>query len=91
MIRMTLHIEDTTNAQVQVLEDGTTIADIIRALNWVKKEKARQADKYIRNIKPKLEALKQARPKPEPPAVVEPPAPKRPRGRPRKTPANPDV
>ena len=90
MIRMTLHIEDTVGAQVQVLEDGTSIADIIHALNWVKKEKARQASKYQRNIKPKLEALKQSRPKPEPPAP-EPPAPKRPRGRPRKTPAEPIV
>jgi hypothetical protein len=86
MIRMTLHIEDTVGAQVQVLDDGTTISEILYALGWVKKEKARQASKYQRNIKPRLEALKQARPKPEPPAP-EPEVPKRPRGRPRKTPA----
>jgi len=48
-----------------VLEDGTTIADIIHALDRVKKEKARQADKYYRCVKPKRESTKKAR---EPPA-----------------------
>jgi len=87
MIRMTLHIEDSENSQVQILDDGTTIADIMSALHWVKKEKTRQINKYQRYYKPirdkKREEILQALP--PPPAEDKP---KRGRGRPRKYPAD---
>jgi len=38
---MPLDIIDTVGNQIQVLDDGTTIADIMYALNWVKKERER--------------------------------------------------
>lgn len=83
---MTLIIHDTQNNQEQILED-VSIEHIMYALNWVKKEKARQSGKYRLYIKPKREALREAlleaqpatEPTPDPPA-------KRPRGRPRKYP-----
>ena len=46
------------------LDDGTTIADIIHALDCVRKEKARQADKYRRCVKPKRESTKKTRDSP---------------------------
>jgi hypothetical protein len=83
---MTIIITDTQNQQEQILED-VTIEHIMCALDWLKKEKARQAGKYQRYVKPKREALREAileaKPKPEP--TPDPPA-KRPRGRPRKYP-----
>jgi len=36
-----LELKDTVANQIQVLDDGTTIASILHALGWVKKEKAR--------------------------------------------------
>lgn len=36
-----LELKDTVANQIQVLDDGTTIADIFYAIGWVKKEKAR--------------------------------------------------
>jgi hypothetical protein len=48
---MVLHIEDTVGSQIQVLEDGTTIADILHALNWMKQEKERKR-KYKKVYKP---------------------------------------
>jgi hypothetical protein len=83
VIRMTLHIEDTVGAQIEVLEDGTTIADIMYALNWVKKEKTRQAGKYQRYYKPIRDEQRRARLESSSPTPVE-DKPKRPRGRPRK-------
>ena len=83
---MTLIIHDTQSQQEQILED-VSIEHIMYALNWVKKEKARQSSKYQLYIKPKREALQEAileaQPNPEP--TPDPPA-KRPRGRPRKYP-----
>jgi hypothetical protein len=72
---MPIDIIDTVGNQIQVLDDGTTIADIMNALGWVQKEKARQRGKYQRYYKSKKEA------KPVKEAL-----PKRPRGRPRKSP-----
>jgi hypothetical protein len=84
--RMTILIKDTQSNEEQILED-VTIEHVMCALHWLKKEKARQAGKYQRYVKPKREALREAileaQPKPEP--TPEPPA-KRPRGRPRKYP-----
>jgi len=84
---MTLLLKETENGQEHVLDDGTTIEHVLCALNWIKKEKARQAGKYQRYVKPKREALREAlqevSPPPEP--TPDPPA-KRPRGRPRKYP-----
>lgn len=72
---MVLKIEDSETGNVQVLDDGTTIADIFHALAWHTKEKARWAESYRRRYVPKRT--------PKEPAL---PAPKRPRGRPRKNP-----
>jgi hypothetical protein len=36
-----LELKDTVANQIQVLDDGTTIADIFYAIGWVRKEKAR--------------------------------------------------
>lgn len=86
--RMTLIVKDTQSNEEQTMEDGVTIEHIIYALNWIKKEKARQAGKYQRYVKPKREAMRDASPTPEP--VPEAPA-KRPRGRPRKYPIPPAI
>lgn len=86
--RMTLIVKDTQSNKEQTMEDGVTIEHIIYALNWIKKEKARQAGKYQRYVKPKREAMRDASPEPEP--APEAPA-KRPRGRPRKYPIPPAI
>lgn len=75
---MPIDIIDTVGNQIQILDDGTTIADIMYALHWVAKEKARQKGKYERYYKAKRD------PAPPKPPKVE--LPKRPRGRPRKNP-----
>ena len=72
---MPIDIIDTVGNQIQVLDDGTTIADIMNALGWVQKEKARQRVKYHRYYKSKKEA------KPPKEDLT-----KKPRGRPRKSP-----
>lgn len=46
-----IRIEDTTANEIQVLDDGTTIADIMYALGWVKKERARSRAKAHKNKK----------------------------------------
>jgi hypothetical protein len=83
---MTIIIHDTQSNEEQILEN-VTIELVMSALHWLKKEKARQAGKYQRYVKPKREALREAlqevSPPPEP--TPDPPA-KRPRGRPRKYP-----
>jgi len=38
---MPIDIIDTANNQIQVLDDGTTIADIMYALSYIEKERAR--------------------------------------------------
>lgn len=48
----TLRIEDTLANQVEVLDDGTTIADIFSALGWVKREKERSRAKAKRTYEP---------------------------------------
>lgn len=73
---MPIDIIDTVGNQIQVLDDGTTIADIMYALNWVTKERARQKGKYERYYKAKRQ--------PSPPKPPKEELPKRPRGRPRK-------
>jgi len=40
-----IEIRDTVANQIQVLDDGTTIADIMFAIGWVKKERARSRAK----------------------------------------------
>ena len=49
---MPLDIIDTVGNQIQVLDDGTTIADVMYALGWVRKEKSRQAGKHKKYYKP---------------------------------------
>lgn len=39
---MPIDIIDTVGNQIQVLDDGTTIMDIMYALGWVRKERDRQ-------------------------------------------------
>ncbi len=90
---MTIHIKDTASGQEQVMDDRTTVEDIIHALDWVKRERARQAVKYQRFVKPRMEA-KRARAPSEPLPTDPAPAAQRPRGRPRKNshlPADPNV
>lgn len=48
---MAIDIIDTVGNQIQVLDDGTTIMDIMYALQWVQREKARQK-KRTRAYKP---------------------------------------
>jgi hypothetical protein len=81
---MTILIKDTQSNEEQVLEN-VTIEHIMYALNWVKKEKARQSSKYQLYIKPKRDAKKEALLEASPEPTPDPPA-KRPRGRPRKYP-----
>ena len=38
---MPIDIIDTTTNQIHVLDDGTTLADIIYALNYIERERAR--------------------------------------------------
>jgi hypothetical protein len=50
---MVLNIEDTVGSQIQVLDDGTSVTDIMMALGWFRKEKARQkARKYVPTGRP---------------------------------------
>jgi hypothetical protein len=49
---MPIHINDTVANQIQVLDDGTSLADIMTALGWFKKEKTRQHNKHKRLYKP---------------------------------------
>jgi hypothetical protein len=72
--RMTLHIED-NNGQVQIMDDGTTIADILHALSLVKSHREKYREKYRKRYIPK-----------KLPKEPVPETPKRPRGRPRKNP-----
>ena len=81
---MTILIKDTQSNEEQILEN-VTIEHIMYALNWVKKEKARQSSKYQLYIKPKRDAKKEALLEASPEPTPDPPA-KRPRGRPRKYP-----
>jgi hypothetical protein len=46
-----IEIKDTVSNQIQVLDDGTTIADIMYAIGWVKKERARSRAKAHKNKK----------------------------------------
>lgn len=49
---MPIDIIDTVGNQIQILDDGTTITDIMYALDWVRKEKERQAGKHKKYYKP---------------------------------------
>lgn len=81
---MTIRIEDTASGQEQLLDDETTLEDIIHALAWAKRERARQAAKYRRFVKPRMESKKAKAPTSSLAADADPTV-KRPRGRPRKT------
>jgi hypothetical protein len=48
---MAIDIIDTVGNQIEVLDDGTTIADIMFALGWVRKERARQRGR-VRKYEP---------------------------------------
>ena len=50
---MPLDIIDTLGNEIKILDDGTTIADIMYALQWVQKEKARQRGKHQKYYVPK--------------------------------------
>lgn len=63
---MTIDIYDTTTDNIHVLDDGITIADIIYALDWVKRERARQKGKYAKFHKPTGRPV--GRPRKTPPA-----------------------
>jgi len=43
-----LRIEDTVANQIQVLDDGTSVADIMYALGWVQREQERSRKKYLK-------------------------------------------
>ena len=73
-----IEIKDTVGDQIQVLDDGTTITDIMKALGWFRKEKERQHRKYKKKYVPNGNPI--GRPRLHP--VDEP---KRPVGRPKKT------
>jgi hypothetical protein len=49
---MTLIIKDTQSNEEQIME-GITIEQVLHAIDRVQKEKARQAEKYQRCVKPK--------------------------------------
>jgi hypothetical protein len=46
-----IRIHDTLADKIEVLDDGTTISDIIFALGWVRKERARSRAKASKNKK----------------------------------------
>jgi hypothetical protein len=48
---MAIDIIDTVGNQIQVLDDGTTIMDIMNALGWVRQERERKR-KYKKVYKP---------------------------------------
>jgi len=79
---MTVHIQDTVHDQIQVLNDGTSVTDIMSALEWYrsheeyKKEyNRRRREAYVPTGKPRGRV-----------PAEKPPKEKRPRGRPRKIP-----
>jgi hypothetical protein len=43
---MAIDIIDTVGNQIQILDDGTTIEDIMSALAWVERERARHRGKH---------------------------------------------
>jgi hypothetical protein len=50
---MPIDIIDTANNQIQILDDGTTIADIMYALSYVAKERARhRVNNKLRDRRP---------------------------------------
>lgn len=76
-----IEIKNTVGDQIQVLDDGTTIADIMKALGWFRKEKERQHRKYKKKYVPNGNPI--GRPRLHPVTTVD--EPKRPVGRPKKT------
>jgi hypothetical protein len=58
---MTLIIKDTQSNEEQIME-GVTIEQILHAIDRVQKEKARQAEKYQRCVKPKMGTLRISNP-----------------------------
>lgn len=69
---MAIDIIDTVGNQIEVLDDGTTIMDIMYALNWVRDERARKR-RYKKNAykptgKPRGRPKKNATELSEPPA-----------------------
>lgn len=78
---MTIDIIDTVGNQIQVIDDGTTIADIMYALAWVERERARHRGKH--RVK-KSTGNPVGRPRKSPPVAEDKPI--RGRGRPRKIP-----
>jgi hypothetical protein len=78
---MAIDIIDTVGNQIQVIDDGTTIADILHALAWVEKERARHRGKH--RVK-KSTGNPVGRPRKSPPVAEDKPV--RGRGRPKKNP-----
>ena len=68
---MPIDIIDTVGNQIQILDDGTTIADIMHALGWVQRERARHRGKH--RVK-KPTGNPRGRPRKNPPVVEIPPA-----------------
>jgi len=63
---MALHIVDTNNKSVEIMDDGTTIEEIITALKWLRKERQRSKDR----IRPKT-GRPRGRPRKENPSGLE--------------------
>lgn len=65
---MPIELRDTVGDQIQVLDDGTTITDIMKALGWFQKEKARQKIKYKKYYVPNGNPM--GRPRKIPPVEI---------------------
>ena len=70
---MPIDIIDTVSNQIHIFDDGTTIADIIYALDYLHKERARHRAKNAKRIRPPT-GNPRGRPRKNPPAPENPPA-----------------
>lgn len=70
---MPLDIIDTVSNQIQILDDGTTIADIIYALTFLERERARHRLKNSKRVRPST-GKPRGRPRKDSPAPENPPA-----------------
>ena len=65
---MPIEVKDTLTSVITVLDEGISINDILHALAWVRKEKARQKNKHKKYYKPNGNPM--GRPKKNPPVEI---------------------
>lgn len=79
---MPIELKDTIANQIEILDDGMTLAELLHAVGWYNKEKQRWKISHVKRYKPTGKPV--GRPKKTPDTSENTPA--KPVGRPKKTP-----